>query len=70
MESTLLESKQRKASPNGAEEQLDVKELLNVLSLVKNGKQCNLHYNGKSLSINTKKGGRIKVTADLKGYKS
>ncbi len=34
--------------------------------LSKNGKQCNLYYNDKSLSVNTKKGGRFKISADFK----
>jgi HAMP domain-containing protein/signal transduction histidine kinase/CheY-like chemotaxis protein len=38
MEPTLLETHQKKAPTNGLEECLDAKELLNVLSLVKNGK--------------------------------
>jgi HAMP domain-containing protein/signal transduction histidine kinase/CheY-like chemotaxis protein len=39
MESTVLEPKHKNFSPpNDAEDRLDVKELLNVLSLVKNGK--------------------------------
>ncbi len=38
MESILPKPKQKKAELNGSAESLDVKELLNVLSLVKNGK--------------------------------
>jgi len=39
MESTVLEPQRKKAHPtNGLEDQLDVKELLSILSLVKNGK--------------------------------
>ncbi|MEO8887362.1 MAG: glycoside hydrolase family 95 protein [Mucilaginibacter sp.] len=34
--------------------------------LSKNGKIGHLHYNGKSLTINTKKGGRYKINADFK----
>lgn len=38
MESILSKPKQKKIAPNGIDDQLDVKELLNVLSMVKNGK--------------------------------
>ena len=41
-------------------------KLLEAEVLSKNGKHCNLHYSGKTLSTNTKKGGRFKVTVDLK----
>jgi alpha-L-fucosidase 2 len=44
-------------------------KLLEAEVLSKNGKRCNLHYNGKSLSLNTKNGGRFKITADLKRTK-
>lgn len=40
--------------------------LLEARVLSKNGKRCNLFYRGKSLSVNTKKGQRFKVTAALK----
>lgn len=44
-------------------------KLLAAEVLSKNGKQCNLRYNGKSVTLNTIKGGRIKVTADLEKVK-
>lgn len=37
--------------------------------LSKNGKPSTLHYNGKTLSLNIKKHGRINLTADLKQAK-
>lgn len=33
--------------------------------LSKNGKRCNLYYNGKPLIVNTKKGDRFRVSADF-----
>lgn len=44
-------------------------KLLEAEMLSKNGKRCNLYYNGKLLSLNTKNGGRFKITADLKEAK-
>jgi len=41
-------------------------KLLEAEVLSRNGKRCNLNYNGKSLSMNTKKGGRYKIAGDLK----
>jgi alpha-L-fucosidase 2 len=41
-------------------------KLLGAEVLSKNGKRCNLHYDGKSLSLHTKKGARFKVTANFK----
>jgi alpha-L-fucosidase 2 len=44
-------------------------KLLTVEVLSKNGNQCNLHYNGKSVKLNIKKGDRVKFTTDLKKVK-
>lgn len=44
-------------------------KLLSAEVLSKNGKECQLHYNGKSITLNIKKGNRIKVTADLEKVK-
>lgn len=40
-------------------------KLMSADVLSKNGKKCRLHYNGKSLAINIKKGSRLKINADF-----
>jgi len=44
-------------------------KLLTAEVLSKNGKQCNLHYNGKLVTFNTIRGGRMQITAQLKKVK-
>ena len=43
--------------------------LLAAEVLSTNGKQCNLHYKGKSLKLSMVKGGRMKVTSELENVK-
>jgi len=41
-------------------------KLVSAEAISKNGKKCSLHYGSKSLTINVKKGGRLKINSDFK----